>query len=103
MVHTHEVDHWPKTTMSPYRKCSRRGLARISLGCGTRVPMKSEQKMMFVQKPGSTLQPSANQSSARSPAPHASTAPKKQNPTIPPTTLAGKCSARSHFERPRIR
>eukprot|EP00964_Phaeocystis_antarctica_P046055 scaffold26551_cov66-Phaeocystis_antarctica.AAC.1 len=43
MVHRHEVDHWPKTTMSPYRKCSRRGLARISLGCGTRVPMKSEQ------------------------------------------------------------
>eukprot|EP00964_Phaeocystis_antarctica_P027677 scaffold15619_cov69-Phaeocystis_antarctica.AAC.1 len=55
MVHRHEVDHWPKTTMSPYRKCSRRGLARISLGCGTRVPMKSEQKMMFVQKPGSSL------------------------------------------------
>ena len=58
--------------------------------------------MMFVQKPGSTLQPSANQSSASSPAPHASTAPKKQKPTMPPTTLAGKCSARSHFERPRI-
>ena len=57
---------------------------------------------MFVQKPGSTLQPSANQSSASSPAPHASAAPKKQKPTMPPTTLAGRCSARSHFERPRI-